>query len=206
MLYLFFCLDLDYCSRRKNWHKSFQTHKAIGLWWYWQVRAIVVVSYLKAEGSSIPMPSFFFLVLFINIGLFILFLTVRVSMVDTVLMLLVAVFIWWNWRTLVDYMLWRPWTKLWCWTATRSDNLMRTLILDLCLTCILCTVIMFLSLDNIHIHSTAQIKYVTEGSNVIVNQMQVHRACIEREIISMLDHPFLPTLYSSFQVFSSLSL
>ncbi|CAN6454108.1 unnamed protein product [Victoria cruziana] len=28
---------------------------------------------------------------------------------------------------------------------------------------------------------------------------KVHRACIEREIISMLDHPFLPTLYTSFQ-------
>ncbi|PIA34146.1 hypothetical protein AQUCO_03800012v1 [Aquilegia coerulea] len=27
----------------------------------------------------------------------------------------------------------------------------------------------------------------------------VHRACIEREIMSHLDHPFLPTLYSSFQ-------
>lgn len=30
--------------------------------------------------------------------------------------------------------------------------------------------------------------------------MQAHRACIEREIISLLDHPFLPTLYASFQV------
>lgn len=30
--------------------------------------------------------------------------------------------------------------------------------------------------------------------------LQVHRACIEREIISLLDHPFLPTLYTSFQV------
>ena len=29
--------------------------------------------------------------------------------------------------------------------------------------------------------------------------MQAHRACIEREIISLLDHPFLPTLYASFQ-------
>ncbi|PNY05755.1 phototropin 2 [Trifolium pratense] len=28
---------------------------------------------------------------------------------------------------------------------------------------------------------------------------KVHRACIEREIISLLDHPFLPTLYTSFQ-------
>lgn len=30
--------------------------------------------------------------------------------------------------------------------------------------------------------------------------LQVHRACVEREIISLLDHPFLPTLYTSFQV------
>lgn len=30
--------------------------------------------------------------------------------------------------------------------------------------------------------------------------MQAHRACIEREIISLLDHPLLPTLYASFQV------
>ncbi|KAG6471482.1 hypothetical protein ZIOFF_068924 [Zingiber officinale] len=29
--------------------------------------------------------------------------------------------------------------------------------------------------------------------------LQVHRACIEREIYSLLDHPFLPTLYTSFQ-------
>ncbi|XP_077216359.1 phototropin 2 isoform X2 [Tasmannia lanceolata] len=28
---------------------------------------------------------------------------------------------------------------------------------------------------------------------------KVHRACIEREIVSLMDHPFLPTLYSSFQ-------
>ena len=62
----------------------------------------------------------------------------------------------------------------------------------------------FLSSCNRDIHSTAVIKYVIEGSNVIVNHVQVHRACMEREIISMLDHPFLPTLYSSFQVFTSL--
>nr|AML76432.1 putative LOV domain-containing protein [Tetrastigma obtectum] len=34
---------------------------------------------------------------------------------------------------------------------------------------------------------------------VMLNRNKVHRACIEREIISMLDHPFLPTLYTSFQ-------
>ncbi|KAF9602881.1 hypothetical protein IFM89_031827 [Coptis chinensis] len=37
----------------------------------------------------------------------------------------------------------------------------------------------------------------------MLNRNKVHRACIEREIISHLDHPFLPTLYSSFQVHSS---
>ena len=30
--------------------------------------------------------------------------------------------------------------------------------------------------------------------------LQVHRACAEREILEMLDHPFLPALYASFQV------
>nr|AML76771.1 putative LOV domain-containing protein [Eupomatia bennettii] len=34
---------------------------------------------------------------------------------------------------------------------------------------------------------------------VMLNRNKVHRACIEREIISFLDHPFLPTLYTSFQ-------
>nr|AML76634.1 putative LOV domain-containing protein [Escallonia rubra] len=34
---------------------------------------------------------------------------------------------------------------------------------------------------------------------VMLNRNKVHRACIERDIISLLDHPFLPTLYSSFQ-------
>ncbi|XP_021898933.1 phototropin-2-like [Carica papaya] len=38
--------------------------------------------------------------------------------------------------------------------------------------------------------------------SVMLNRNKVHRACIEREIISQLDHPFLPTLYVSFQVFS----
>lgn len=35
--------------------------------------------------------------------------------------------------------------------------------------------------------------------SIMLNRNKVHRACIEREIISHLDHPFLPTLYSSFQ-------
>ncbi|XP_073118322.1 phototropin-2 isoform X6 [Elaeis guineensis] len=35
--------------------------------------------------------------------------------------------------------------------------------------------------------------------SVMLKRNKVHRACIEREIYSLLDHPFLPTLYTSFQ-------
>ncbi|KAI8526468.1 hypothetical protein RHMOL_Rhmol12G0000100 [Rhododendron molle] len=35
--------------------------------------------------------------------------------------------------------------------------------------------------------------------SIMLTRNKVHRACIEREIISLLDHPFLPTLYTSFQ-------
>nr|AML79460.1 putative LOV domain-containing protein [Curculigo sp. BC-2016] len=35
--------------------------------------------------------------------------------------------------------------------------------------------------------------------NAMLNRNKVHRACAEREILDMLDHPFLPTLYASFQ-------
>nr|AML79482.1 putative LOV domain-containing protein [Typhonium blumei] len=35
--------------------------------------------------------------------------------------------------------------------------------------------------------------------NVILNRNKVHRARAEREILDVLDHPFLPTLYASFQ-------
>nr|AML77123.1 putative LOV domain-containing protein [Alangium chinense] len=35
--------------------------------------------------------------------------------------------------------------------------------------------------------------------SVMLSRNKVHRACIEREIISLLDHPFLPALYTSFQ-------
>ncbi|XP_042493834.1 phototropin-2-like isoform X2 [Macadamia integrifolia] len=35
--------------------------------------------------------------------------------------------------------------------------------------------------------------------SVMLNRNKVHRACLEREIVSLLDHPFLPTLYTSFQ-------
>nr|AML78050.1 putative LOV domain-containing protein [Cephalotaxus harringtonia] len=34
---------------------------------------------------------------------------------------------------------------------------------------------------------------------VMLNRNKVHRACMERQIIDMMDHPFLPTLYASFQ-------
>lgn len=34
---------------------------------------------------------------------------------------------------------------------------------------------------------------------VMLNRNKVHRACMEREIMAMLDHPFLPTLYASFE-------
>nr|AML78220.1 putative LOV domain-containing protein [Prunella vulgaris] len=35
--------------------------------------------------------------------------------------------------------------------------------------------------------------------SMMLHRNKVHRACIEREIISLLDHPFLPALYCSFQ-------
>nr|AML79378.1 putative LOV domain-containing protein [Morus nigra] len=35
--------------------------------------------------------------------------------------------------------------------------------------------------------------------NVMLNRNKVHRACAEREILDLLDHPFLPALYASFQ-------
>ncbi|XAR71133.1 Non-specific serine/threonine protein kinase [Bertholletia excelsa] len=35
--------------------------------------------------------------------------------------------------------------------------------------------------------------------SAMLTRNKVHRACTEREIISLLDHPFLPTLYTSFQ-------
>nr|AHZ63872.1 phototropin [Pilularia globulifera] len=35
--------------------------------------------------------------------------------------------------------------------------------------------------------------------NIMLNRNKVHRACAEREILATLDHPFVPTLYASFQ-------
>nr|AML79446.1 putative LOV domain-containing protein [Huperzia selago] len=37
------------------------------------------------------------------------------------------------------------------------------------------------------------------SKSVLMNRNKVHRACAEREILGMMDHPFLPTLYASFQ-------
>eukprot|EP00475_Leptophrys_vorax_P005415 TRINITY_DN13277_c0_g1_i1.p1 TRINITY_DN13277_c0_g1~~TRINITY_DN13277_c0_g1_i1.p1 ORF type:complete len:630 (-),score=74.20 TRINITY_DN13277_c0_g1_i1:169-1875(-) len=34
---------------------------------------------------------------------------------------------------------------------------------------------------------------------VMINRNKVHRACTERDILGRIDHPFLPTLYASFQ-------
>ncbi|GMH16310.1 hypothetical protein Nepgr_018151 [Nepenthes gracilis] len=42
--------------------------------------------------------------------------------------------------------------------------------------------------------------------SVMLNRNKVHRACIEREIYSLLDHPFLPTLYASFQTSTHICL
>uniref|UniRef100_A0A126X3R1 non-specific serine/threonine protein kinase n=1 Tax=Dendrolycopodium obscurum TaxID=62333 RepID=A0A126X3R1_DENOS len=35
--------------------------------------------------------------------------------------------------------------------------------------------------------------------SIMLNRNKVHRACTEREILGMMDHPFLPALYASFQ-------
>ncbi|KAJ0588682.1 putative protein kinase AGC-RSK-2 family [Helianthus annuus] len=35
--------------------------------------------------------------------------------------------------------------------------------------------------------------------SVMINRNKVHRACAERDILDVLDHPFLPALYASFQ-------
>ncbi|GER25650.1 kinase family protein [Striga asiatica] len=41
---------------------------------------------------------------------------------------------------------------------------------------------------------------------MMLNRNKVHRACAEREILDMLDHPFLPALYASFQTKSHICL
>nr|AML76826.1 putative LOV domain-containing protein [Cryptomeria japonica] len=39
----------------------------------------------------------------------------------------------------------------------------------------------------------------TMDKTMILNRNKVHRVCTEREILDMVDHPFVPTLYASFQ-------
>lgn len=41
---------------------------------------------------------------------------------------------------------------------------------------------------------------------VMLDRNKVHRACAERQILDLMDHPFLPTLYASFQVLTLRSL
>ncbi|KAL8215265.1 hypothetical protein R6Q57_004714 [Mikania cordata] len=41
---------------------------------------------------------------------------------------------------------------------------------------------------------------------VMINRNKVHRACAERDILDVLDHPFLPALYASFQTPSHVCL
>jgi len=36
--------------------------------------------------------------------------------------------------------------------------------------------------------------------NVMMHRNKVHRARAERDILAIMDHPFLPTLYATFQV------
>nr|AML76463.1 putative LOV domain-containing protein [Argemone mexicana] len=56
------------------------------------------------------------------------------------------------------------------------------------------------SVHLVELHGTGEL-YAMKAmdKSVMLNRNKVHRACIEREIISLLDHPFLPTLYTSFQ-------
>nr|AML79338.1 putative LOV domain-containing protein [Ipomoea purpurea] len=42
--------------------------------------------------------------------------------------------------------------------------------------------------------------------SILLNRNKVHRACVEREISALLDHPFLPTLYCSFQTYTHVCL
>nr|AML77467.1 putative LOV domain-containing protein [Dacrydium balansae] len=39
----------------------------------------------------------------------------------------------------------------------------------------------------------------TMDKSMMLNRNKVHRVCTEREILDMVDHPFVPTLYASFQ-------
>ena len=44
-------------------------------------------------------------------------------------MVFIAVFIWWNCKVQVNYMLWRQWKSQWCWTVTRYEYI-RELLFD----------------------------------------------------------------------------
>nr|AML77857.1 putative LOV domain-containing protein [Microcachrys tetragona] len=46
----------------------------------------------------------------------------------------------------------------------------------------------------------------TMDKSMMLNRNKVHRACTEREILDMVDHPFVPTLYASFQTKTHLCL
>ncbi|KAL6211054.1 hypothetical protein ACLB2K_016282 [Fragaria x ananassa] len=56
------------------------------------------------------------------------------------------------------------------------------------------------SVHLVELHGTS-ILYAMKAmeKSIMLNRNKVHRACTEREIISQLDHPFLPTLYTSFE-------
>nr|AML76537.1 putative LOV domain-containing protein [Gyrocarpus americanus] len=56
------------------------------------------------------------------------------------------------------------------------------------------------SVHLVELHGTAEL-YAMKAmeKSVMLNRNKVHRACTEREIIDLLDHPFLPTLYTSFE-------
>nr|AML79010.1 putative LOV domain-containing protein [Geranium carolinianum] len=56
------------------------------------------------------------------------------------------------------------------------------------------------SVHLVELHGTGELFAMKAmEKSIMVNRNKVHRACIEREIISLLDHPFLPALYTSFQ-------
>nr|AHZ63851.1 phototropin [Thuja plicata] len=46
----------------------------------------------------------------------------------------------------------------------------------------------------------------TMDKTMVLNRNKVHRVCTEREILDMMDHPFIPTLYASFQTKNHLCL
>nr|AML76782.1 putative LOV domain-containing protein [Euploca tenella] len=63
------------------------------------------------------------------------------------------------------------------------------------------------SVHLVELYGTGQLfamKAMEKG--VMLNRNKVHRACAEREILDMMDHPFLPALYASFQTPSHICL